>query len=120
MIVILKPIFDWLIGNFSVSSNLLYNYVVMGIIGLTSFAISWRLVGKLYQDHEISGRALGSIIHWFIRLIVFLILFSLVSTIIWLTRAVSFIPTWIWLVLLGTITVTLVALLVRYFYMKRK
>lgn len=79
---ILKPIFEWLTGNYSLFDNVLYNYIAMGIIGLIVFRVAWNIVGSLYKNDIISGRLAGSIIHWVVRFISFAVIFSNVSILI--------------------------------------
>lgn len=99
---ILKPIFEMITGEYILFNDILWNYIVMGIIGIIAFKVAWNIGGKLYTSGIITGKNTGSIIHWIIRLIVFIGVFYIGSAIIWLTK---FIYTYkfIILILLGAI-----------------
>lgn len=86
MKVILKPIFEMITGEYVMFDNIIYNYVIMTVIGLFAFEIAWRCVGKLYDNNIISGKNSGSLIHWTIRLVVFIALFYIFNLLIWLTK----------------------------------
>ncbi len=85
---ILKPIFEMITGEYVMFDNIIYNYIIMTVIGLFAFGIAWRCVGKLYDNNIISGKSSGSLIHWTIRLIVFIVLFYIFNLSIWLTKFV--------------------------------
>ena len=86
MKVILKPIFEMITGEYVMFDNIIYNYIIMTVIGLFAFGIAWRCVGKLYDNNIISGKNSGSLIHWTIRLVVFIALFYIFNLLIWLTK----------------------------------
>lgn len=94
MKVILKPIFELLTGDYVLWGNVIYNYIAMGIIGLIAFAVAWRFVGFLYTTDMIGGRGMGSLIHWTVRLIVFVLIFYLFSFVFWLVKFIMTIPWW--------------------------
>lgn len=85
---ILKPIFEMITGEYVILDNVFYNYIVMGFIGIMSFCIAWNLVGKMYSLDIISGKKVGSLIHWIIRLIAFIIIFYIFSLAIWMTKLI--------------------------------
>lgn len=66
--------------SFSLLENPLDDYVIMAIIGIVAYGIAYSLVGKLYHYDIIDGRGVGQIMHWIIRLVVFVIIFYLVAT----------------------------------------
>ena len=115
---ILKPIFEWLNGNYNLFDNVLYNYVAMAIVGLLAFMVAWNIVGSLYRDDFISGRSAGSIIHWIVRFISFVVIFSVISVIIWFVKLILSIPVWVWWILLGACVLVIVGIIVRYFLKK--
>ena len=92
MKVILKPIFEWLTGDFALFDNPLYNYIVMAVIGIIAFGVAFSLVGALYRAEHLSSRGAGSIIHWAIRLIVFVIIFYIFSALMWLVQHIIAAP----------------------------
>ena len=83
---ILKPIFEIITGEYILFDNIIYNYIAMAIIGLIAYRIAWKCVKKLYNNDIISGKGIGSIIHWTIRLIVFSLIFYVCSFFIWITK----------------------------------
>lgn len=83
---ILKPIFEMITGEYVMFDNIIYNYIIMTVIGLFAFGIAWRCVKKLYDNNIISGKNSGSLIHWTIRLVVFVALFYIFNLLIWLTK----------------------------------
>jgi hypothetical protein len=85
---ILKPIFEMLTGEFVLFGNVLYNYVAMAAIGLVAFLIAFGVVGKLYGEGAISSRGFASLVHWIIRLVVFIVVFYILSWGIWLARTI--------------------------------
>lgn len=68
----LKFIFDLITSSLSLLENSIYNYIVMGLIGSIAFVVAYRKVGEL----GLRGEA-GSIVHWIIRLFVFLFVWLL-------------------------------------------
>lgn len=115
---ILKPIFEWLTGNYSLFDNVLYNYVAMGIVGLISFSVAWNIVGSLYKNDVIMGRSAGSIIHWIVRFISFVVIFSAISIVIWIIKLIFAIPVWIWWTLLGILLSVITIFIVGHFFKK--
>lgn len=83
---ILKPIFEMITGEYVMFDNIIYNYIIMTVIGLFAFGIAWRCVKNLYDNNIISGKNSGSLIHWTIRLVVFVALFYIFNLLIWLTK----------------------------------
>jgi len=110
MRAILKPIFDLLTGEYTLFNNVLYNYVAMAIIGLLAYAIAFRFVGDLYRADMIFGKNVGSLVHWVSRYIIFIVIFYLLSTGIWLTRFIMSIPWWGWVIASGVIILLIVAI----------
>lgn len=85
---ILKPVFEMITGEYVLFDNIIYNYIILGIVGIIALKVAWDFVGKLYDSGIIMGKSSGSIIHWTIRLITFIVLFYILSGIIWLTKII--------------------------------
>lgn len=83
---ILKPIFEMITGEYVLFDNVIYNYITLSIVGIIALKVAWNFVGKLYDYGIIMSKSSGSIIHWTIRLITFIVLFYILSGIIWLTK----------------------------------
>jgi len=75
-------------GEYVLFDNIIYNYIILGIVGIIALKVAWDFVGKLYDSGIIMGKSSGSIIHWTIRLITFIVLFYILSGIIWLTKII--------------------------------
>lgn len=116
---ILKPLFELITGDFALFGNVIYNYIAMSVVGLIAFAVAWRCVGWLYRDDIIDGRGIGSIIHWIVRLIVFVVVFLVFDGLLWLYRLVIAIPLWAW-ILLASVVITVVAIIVTIKLIRRK
>ena len=85
---ILKPVFEMITGEYVLFDNIIYNYITLGIVGIIALKVAWDFVGKLYDSGIIMGKSSGTIIHWTIRLITFIVLFYILSGIIWLTKII--------------------------------
>lgn len=75
-------------GEYVLFDNIIYNYITLSIVGIIALKVAWDFVGKLYDSGIIMGKSSGSIIHWTIRLITFIVLFYILSGIIWLTKII--------------------------------
>ena len=73
-------------GEYVLFDNVIYNYITLSFVGIIALKVAWDFVGKLYDYGIIMGKSSGSIIHWTIRLITFIVLFYILSGIIWLTK----------------------------------
>ena len=79
------------------------------------YVIAFRAVGNLYDGGMISGSASGSILHWIIRLIVFVAIWAITYFVIWFAKLIF--AHWLLIVsILGGILViaAIVCLIVRY------
>lgn len=83
---ILKPVFEMITGEYVLFDNVIYNYITLSLVGIIALKVAWDFVGKLYDYGIIIGKSSGSIIHWTIRLITFIVLFYILSGMIWLTK----------------------------------
>ncbi len=64
-----KLIFEFLTGPLGLPIQWYWEYIILGIIGAIAFKIAW----------EVSpGGRFGSEIHWFVRIIAFVILWAIV------------------------------------------
>lgn len=78
----MNVIFEILTSPLGLPIHWAWEYLILLGIGSIAFAISYPIVGKLYDWGLISGRTAGSVLHWTIRLIVFAALWALVRTIV--------------------------------------
>ena len=120
---VLKPIFEFITGEFTLFDNIIYNYIAMGIIGLMALVIAFHFVGILYSNGAISGRGVGSIIHWVVRLVVFVVIFSVACLGVWLIKFIAKIPWWFWIffaAIIASIIASIIIFLVRWKKRKRE
>ena len=115
MSIVLKPLFDVLTGNVAVMNNVLFNYLILIIIGEIAYRVAWNFVRNLYQLEVIDGKASGSIIHWIIRLIAYVICAYLIRGGIWLYNIVILFPHWMGWLRLGIIAAFLIFVIVIIF-----
>jgi len=71
----LKEVFSFIFDKFTDPLTLpvepLYEWIILGVIGLIAYIASFRIVGVMYDSGSISGSFLGSLFHWIIRLLIF-------------------------------------------------
>ena len=115
MALILKPIFDILTGDVAVCDNILYNYLILLFVGEIAFRCAFSLVGDAYRSSFIDGRAAGSILHWIIRLPIYLTIAYLLRATIWIYNFITATPAWVWLT-----TCLLIFITVAFFIFIRK
>lgn len=48
-------------------------WIILGAIYFIAYLASFKIVGGMYADGSISGRTAGSLAHWIIRLLVFVL-----------------------------------------------
>lgn len=120
MRIILKPLFDILTGDVAVMDNVIYNYLIMLVVGEIAFRVAWSFVGDLYRMGAIDGKASGSIIHWIIRLIAYVVCAYIIRGGIWIYEFMVAVPHWIWRLLLGILVVGVLAMIAIILLRKRK
>ncbi len=104
-----KFIFDLITSPYSLFDDTIYNYIAMAIVGSIAFTIAWNIVGK----SGIRGE-LGSILHWTIRIIAFIVVWFLFSILISIT--IFIINNWV-LILLCLI-ILIILLIIKYYAKK--
>ena len=71
----MREIFSFIFDKFTDPLTLpiepLYEWIILGVIGLIAYVASFRIVGDMYDSGTISGSFLGSLFHWIIRLLIF-------------------------------------------------
>lgn len=119
MRIILMPLFEILTGDVAVCDNVLMNYVIMLVIGEIAFRVARSLIGYAYHSDMIDGKAVGSILHWLLRLFVYILIAYVLRTVIAIYYFVVGIPAWVlWSAL--AITITGIAVLVIWSIVKSK
>lgn len=112
---VLSFLFDRITDPLGLPIAWYWEWIILAVIELAAFAIAFRAVGDLYDGGMISGSAAGSILHWIIRLIVFVVIWAVTYFVIWLAKLIF--AHWILIVsILGGILVAaaIICLIVRY------
>lgn len=109
MSIILKPLFEILTGEVAVCENILLNYAIMLGIGEIAFQAARSLVGDAYRAGMISGKSAGSILHWSIRLLIYVVIAYLLRAAIAIYLFFASIPGWIWICIVGITSCLLIA-----------
>ena len=66
-----------------------WEWIILAVVGLAAYIIAYRAVGDLYSDGWIDGSTAGSVLHWIIRLIAFIIIWAITYGVIWLVRFIT-------------------------------
>lgn len=113
---VFKFLFEFVTEQFTLFENIFCNYLAMAAVGVVAFSIAYRMIGTLYRLDIIDGRFMGSLLHWVIRLIVFVVLIMFVSLVILFVKLIIAIPTWVWLALLAISVISIIAYIARKIY----
>lgn len=119
MSIILKPLFEILTGDITICDNILCNYLFLLIIGELSYCVAYRSVGNLYNSGAITGRSVGSIIHWVIRIPFFILAAYILRFFIWLYTFVTSVPPQVWWALLAILLICIILFIVLRITQKR-
>ena len=109
---ILKPLFEVLTGDVAVCDNVIYNYLIMLIIGEISFRFAFSLVGDAYDVNLIRGKSIGSILHWGIRFVIYVVIAYLIRGAIWMYNFIVGLPRWVWWTGLGLVIAVMIGVIV--------
>lgn len=112
---VLSFLFDRITDPLGLPIAWYWEWIILAIITFAAYAIAFRTVGNLYNDGMISGSTAGSVLHWIIRLIVFVVIWAVTYFVIWLAKLIF--AHWLLIVsILGGILViaAIVCLIVRY------
>lgn len=117
---ILKPVFEMITGEYVLFDNVIYNYITLSLVGIIALKAAWNFVGKLYDYGIIMSKSSGSIIHWTIRLITFIVLFYILSGIIWLTKFIYLYRTAIIIILASSVIFMILYKFIQKIYRNNK
>lgn len=101
-------IFDMAIDPLGLPVEWYWEWLILGVIEFAAYIIAYRSVGNLYSDGWIYGRTAGSILHWLIRFVVFVLIWAMSYGVIWFAKL--FIAHWIIIVSILGGLLTLVAI----------
>jgi hypothetical protein len=99
----MKLLFEYFTESFSLLENPTDDYVIMVFIGIIAYVIAYILVGELYRNNLIAGRGAGHYLHWFIRLIVFMVLFYIAAIVIRVYTWFQSLPAYTWMIIMGVL-----------------
>lgn len=85
---VLSFLFDRITNPLGLSIAWYWEWTILAIIAFSAYVIAFRTVGDLYDGGIISGSAAGSILHWIIRLIVFVVIWAVTYFVIWLAKLI--------------------------------
>ena len=78
----MKMIFDLLTSPLGLPIAWYWEYLIIWAISGIAYRVAFALVGNLYDRHLIFGSVSGSICHWIIRLVFFVLLWAMIYGII--------------------------------------
>ena len=81
-----KLFFDLATGPLGLPIEWYQEWLILGVIGCVAYFIAYDKVGFLYHSHMISGRISGSILHWLIRAVCFIVLWAVTYGVIWIGK----------------------------------
>ena len=102
---ILKPLFEILTGEIAVCDNVIYNYIIMAVVGKIAYRAAWSLIGDGYDAGFINGKMAGSFWHWIVRIVIYGGVAYLIRGGIWLYNCIIAVPVWIWWICVGLIII---------------
>ncbi|MCH5250513.1 MAG: hypothetical protein J1E98_11290 [Lachnospiraceae bacterium] len=115
----MKLLFEYITSSFSLFEDSIKNYIFMALIGALAFSVAYKVVGELYSFGIIYGRGAGHVLHWIIRLIVFVVIYYVLATIIRIYNWFNSLPDFKWWVVGAIITLLIFGgCVIRYFYNK--
>ena len=82
MNIIFKFIFERITDPLGLPINASYEYIILGIIGLLAYGVSFIKVGDFYHNGLIRGKTAGSLYHWLLRGSLFVLLWFAVYCIV--------------------------------------
>lgn len=73
---IFKFIFERFTDPLTLPIPVLYEYIVLMVIGEIAYILAYKKVGNMYHEGWISGGPSGSFFHWFFRGVFFIIIWA--------------------------------------------
>ena len=78
----MSELFELLTYPLSLPIDPIWEWIIMGIVGVVAFAISFRIVGFLKYEGGISNGGILSLIHWIIRFVIYFGIWAVLCEII--------------------------------------
>lgn len=107
-------IFDKLTDPLGLPVEWYWEWLILAVVNFAAYSIAYRTVGDLYKSDMIDGKISGSFFHWLIRLIVFIVIWSITYGVIWLVKFI----TAHWIAVLITIGGVLLSAIIVYLIIK--
>lgn len=107
----MKLIFELLTSPLGLPIPWYIEYIILIVVNTVAFELAYAAVGKLYSDNIIHGKKTGSVLHWIVRILAFLVLWAVLYGLIAFVK--SCIAHWIWVVsILGAIILLSLSILI--------
>lgn len=74
-----KFLYEFIIDPLELPIACHFEYMILFAIGVAAYLIAFSFVGKLYSKDIITSKEGGTIIHWSVRTLVFVILFIIIK-----------------------------------------
>ncbi len=112
-------IFDKATDPLTLPIHFLWEWLILGVIGEIAYQFAFRKVGSLYRTGIISGRFVGSLLHWIIRFFIYVPVWAVVY---WAIVFVQWImANWVTaIIILTTVIVLIIAITIVYKRLKNK
>lgn len=78
-----KFIFELATEPLGLSIEWYYEWIILLVIGQIAYHIAYGKVGGLYLGGAISGKLVGSFVHWIIRTVIFVAMWAITYGVIW-------------------------------------
>lgn len=78
-----KFIFELATEPLGLSIEWYYEWIILLVIGQIAYHIAYGKVGGLYLSGAISGKLVGSFVHWIIRTVIFVAMWAITYGVIW-------------------------------------
>lgn len=107
----MKLIFELLTSPLGLPIPWYIEYIILIVVNTVAFELAFAAVGKLYSDNIIHGKKTGSVLHWIVRILAFLVLWAVLYGLIAFVKLC--IAHWIWVVsILGAIILLSLSILI--------
>lgn len=107
----MKLIFELLTSPLGLPIPWYIEYIILIVVNTVAFELAFAAVGKLYSDNIIHGKKTGSVLHWIVRILAFLVLWAVLYGLIAFAKLC--IAHWIWVVsILGAIILLSLSILI--------
>ena len=81
--------FDIITDPLSLPVNPLTEFIILALISQLAYEWAFGFIGDLYHANIISGRSVGSFLHWFFRYISYVIVWAIVNTAIYVYQFIT-------------------------------